>query len=143
MKNSKKKLVSRAGFTLVELVVTIAVLAILAGVGASAYGGYIDKAKEAKDLAKLANVVTAAQSAGASTTTMKPITGITVSKDGNVTFTGYDKTTDKDLYNAFNLLYGCEGANIGALEGKTFATNGAKWSSTDITNPNKWVENTP
>ncbi len=140
MKNSKKKLVSRAGFTLVELVVTIAVLAILAGVGASAYGGYIDKAKEAKDLAKLANVVTAAQSAGASTTPMKSITSITVSSSGDVTFTGYDKTNDKDLYDAFNLLYGTTNENnIGALEGKTFATKGAAWSSSG-SNPNKWVE---
>ncbi len=38
-----------SGFTLVELVVTIAVLAILAGVGAVAYGGYITKANEAHD----------------------------------------------------------------------------------------------
>ena len=65
MKNSKKKLVSRAGFTLVELVVTIAVLAILAGVGATAYGGYIKRAEEAKDLAKLADVLTVIQSAAA------------------------------------------------------------------------------
>lgn len=37
------------GFTLVELVITIAVLAILSGIGALGYSGYITKANEAAD----------------------------------------------------------------------------------------------
>ena len=36
-----------AGFTLVELIVVIAILAILAGVGVPAYSGYVEKANEA------------------------------------------------------------------------------------------------
>ncbi len=52
-----------SGFTLVELVVTIAVLAILAGVGAVAYGGYITKANEAHDQVLIGAVNTAFASA--------------------------------------------------------------------------------
>ena len=41
---------SRLGFTLVELIVVIAILAILAGVAIPVYSGYIKKANEAADL---------------------------------------------------------------------------------------------
>lgn len=44
------------GFTLVELVVVIAILAILAGVAVPAYNGYIEKAKTAADQQLLAAV---------------------------------------------------------------------------------------
>ena len=50
---------SKAGFTLVELIVVIAILAILAGVGTAAYTGYIEKAKEAKDTQILSAINTA------------------------------------------------------------------------------------
>ncbi len=61
----EKKLKSRKGFTLVELVVVIAVLAILAGVGGAAYSGYITKANEAADVSQLAAIKTAADAAAA------------------------------------------------------------------------------
>lgn len=49
---------SKAGFTLVELIIVIAILAILAGVAIPVYSGYIKKANQAADLQLLAAVNT-------------------------------------------------------------------------------------
>lgn len=54
---------TRAGFTLVELIVVIAILAILAGVAIPAYNGYITKANQAADLTLLSAVNTAVSAA--------------------------------------------------------------------------------
>ena len=53
----------QSGFTLVELVVVIAIMGILAGVGSAAYSGYVKKANEAVDLQLLGAVNTAFASA--------------------------------------------------------------------------------
>ncbi len=82
----EKKLKSRKGFTLVELVVVIAVLAILAGVGTVAYSGYIKKADEAADLSQLAAIKTAADATAAASDDHFTVDSIKVAvdKDGVV-----------------------------------------------------------
>ena len=55
-----KKFGSKSGFTLVELIVVIAILGILAGIAVPTYSGYIKKANEAADYAQLDAVKTAA-----------------------------------------------------------------------------------
>lgn len=73
---------SKAGFTLVELIVVIAILGILAGIAVPAYSGYIKKANGAKDTQFLSAVYTAAASACAA---KGDVSEVTVSAtDGNV-----------------------------------------------------------
>lgn len=80
MKKWKEKAASKAGFTLVELIVVIAVLAILAAVAIPTYSGYIKKANEASDYSVLDAVKTAAVFAAVDKNTPKAtdVTEITV-----------------------------------------------------------------
>ena len=88
------KLRSKAGFTLVELIVVIAILAILAGVAVPVYSGYMTKAKEAADTQVTSALNTAFAAActenGESNTSVEATVTVTSSKIAGIAVTKID-----------------------------------------------------
>ena len=81
----KRHLKAAAGFTLVELIVVIAILGTLAGVAVPAYGGYVNKANMAADkqlVSDIENALVLAYYADPSSFQGGAIVGLSAEEDG-------------------------------------------------------------
>ena len=120
---------SKAGFTLVELIVVIAILAILAGVGTAAYTGYINKANQAADITLLDAVKTACIAAEAKNGAVTAVKVEDKGATGDVIQVKINGAASYATVNTdFSTFFGS--SNVVLKTGNIAEWTGAEWSIT-------------
>ena len=120
-----------SGFTLVELIVDIAILGILGAVAIPAYTGYITKANEAADITQLDAVKTAAMAYHATTGAVTKIV-VDTAKSGliNSVQINDDSSTELATNDTFKTyLTGSASGTLPTLKSDTYK-GGATWNGT-------------
>ena len=136
MKKFIKKLTKKTeGFTLVELIVVIAILGILAGVAVPAYSGYLTKAKDAADIVTLDAIKTAAQAYKAANNAGDDVEKVEV--DTNSGKVSAIKVDNADVSTKTDFLLFLTGATDGALN--SFELEGSYKGGAIWTTDNGWV----
>lgn len=147
MKKFKERMAEKAGFTLVELIVVIAILGILAAVAVPTYSGYVKKAQDAADLQVLSAVNTAAQATAASK--QATVTKVEV-KASSGTISEISVTATKTAANDTTFAYTTDSTFKLLLGEKFLAENklkgsfvgGANWAINDTTGDGEWTPTT-
>ncbi len=123
-----------SGFTLVELIVVIAILGILAGIAIPVYSGYIDKAQQAADMTQLDSLKTAAIFSAVDSNVNAKVTKITVTiaskKVTAVNLTGTNLTTEATPATSLDATAAVQKLMGGTLPDMKYLTT-AEWTETD------------
>lgn len=121
---------NNSGFSLVELIVVIAIMAILAGVAVPTYTKYIAKANDAKVMAELDAVKSAAY--GAAVSEGETLTNITISKEGVITVTTDKGTADIESFFDGEVTGSGDSKTVSittSLSNTSYKDTGLKWDS--------------
>lgn len=95
----KEKRADNKGFSLVELIIVIAIMAILVGIVGTQVVPYLNRSKEAKDLQLVNSYSTAAMTACSTYAEKMPTGNFTVDVYGTATADSFEELVQKEIKN--------------------------------------------